>query len=320
MSQKYTANTGKDLIFSDELNFINIKSNRKIVKLDNPKFEYYEINNNYICGESDEIETFLTNNFLEKNELTKIELKKANKKTISPSSESSTSRKQEDSDSEELIPKMNRIKTEDSDSENSIFVDKKKATSSKSNQNVFIPKTLDVKDVPEEEIQNMEYFTFNNLKVKGKIIKVIDGETIEILLGIPFSDLLKSKHIYSKDTHSFIFIKKLCKLKGIKSANFNTQQGQACIYLLHKYFESLNNIVYVKMYDSDKIELFSDKGYKNLINTKLSKINISEFAENGIINIVSEEESEYLNNLPNMKEDEYFDKTFIDKYEIDKIE
>ena len=49
-------------------------------------------------------------------------------------------------------------------------------------------------------------------------------------------------------------------------------------------------------------------------------INISEFEENGIISIISEQESEYLNNLPNMKEYEYFDKTFIDKYEIDKIE
>jgi len=320
MSQKYTANTGKDLIFSDELNFINIKSNRKIVKLDNPKFEYYEINNNYICGESDEIETFLTNNFLEKNELTKIELKKSNKKTISPSSESSTSKKSDDSDSEELIPKMNRIKTEDSDSENSIFVDKKKAAPYKCNQNVFIPKTLDVKDIPDEEIKNMEYFTFNNLKVKGKIIEVIDGNTVKMLLGIPLSELLKNKHVYSKDINSFIFIKKLCKLKGIKSASFNTQQGQACIYLLDKYFNSLNNIVYVKIYESDEIELFSDKGYKNLINTKLSKINISEFEENGIISLISEEESEYLNNLPNMKADEYFDKTFIDKYEIDKIE
>nr|QBK84785.1 MAG: uncharacterized protein LCDPAC01_02660 [Pithovirus LCDPAC01] len=125
----------------------------------------------------------------------------------------------------------------------------------------------DISDVTDAEIKHLGDFDFKNIFTKARVIRVMDGDTIEIATLISMSELAKERKGHSVGmmirhprfflgygSHKFLF-KLTLRLYGIDTAEKNTRQGQVAKALLMEKLRRLNNFVWVHMI-SQKQEKF----------------------------------------------------------------
>lgn len=114
---------------------------------------------------------------------------------------------------------------------------------------------LQLEDV---DIDDMDVFRLYNLKTRGRIVKVIDGDTFDILLELNdqlLSEKVKMKRkqfhiVKTKDQFTFFSIFK-CRLYGIDAAEKNTEMGERIKIFMTKYFDE-NAFVDVECIGADK--------------------------------------------------------------------
>ena len=267
-------------------NPINVRTNRKITKIKD--YDVLEIEDIFVCGKKG---TKDLDEFLENNEISK------------PSKPVRGLIRQEGK-SELITSAMKKVYTLPSDNE-----EEENCELDTAGTTLFIPSSDDVEDVPENIIEKMCPFELTNLTGKAKIIRILDGDTIELLFFIKIKELLGlrekgrakgrglNKHrdlkvaALSKHTNAGFFATFSCRFSGIDAAEHDTIPGMLNSLLLEDYFNSLNNIIYIKIIKFDKYgrmlaNLYSDKNYNNLINTKLVGVEVDElpeiYKENGI--------------------------------------
>lgn len=301
----YKTLNGKVLIDTNPDEYVNVKTARKITDLHKKGFFYEEIDGNYVCGLREDLDEFY--------ELNK---KSGSKNTKSPAAHSNTvfkkanetfERTNRNTKSPERVPpkrgitKQKTLNTEDFSNIN-IERDVNFCDINTAGTSLFIPQTDDVEDVPNEIINKMCVFELNGLKGKAKVTEILDADTINILFFVKISELITEREkgrakgrgadkkketfvpVISKHLNAGFFTLFNCRLLGIDAAEHDTINGQLATLLLEDYFETLNDIIYVKVSDFDKYGrmmplIYSDKTYKNLINDKLLDLKIEELPE-----------------------------------------
>jgi hypothetical protein len=150
---------------------------------------------------------------------------------------------------------------------------------------LFTPKSFDPEDIPDEVIDNMCNFHLNGLTGKAKIRHIIDGDTYDLFMYIPLSNLsvtqkvIKYKKEYEvtpiltqNDDAGFFGLFR-CRSFGYDSAEKITERGQVAKQVFIQKLESLQppNVVYYKAGGYDKygrllVELFEDASMHISIN------------------------------------------------------
>jgi hypothetical protein len=150
--------------------------------------------------------------------------------------------------------------------------------------------SFDIEDIPLDVINNMCEFNFIDISGKGRIIEVIDGDTVKLLAGIDID--LMSKGRYVKDGRQtkaskvikyplittkdapYIFIILKARMNGIDAAEHNTHQGQYVKDEMTRLFTSMNNIVYFILRKPDKygrtlVDLYAEPEHITYLNHHL---------------------------------------------------
>ena len=186
---------------------------------------------------------------------------------------------------------------EDGEDEDNRTCDPKSAGSA-----LFIPKSDDVEDIPMEVAQNLCKFELSHLEGKSKVVRILDGDTIELLIYVRLSELSLEREkgralgkkenkkkalkiaILTSHQNAGFFSLFSCRWSGVDAAEHFTINGIINKLLIEDYFNYLNNIIYIKIDKFDKYgrmmaNLYSDNKYTDLINTKLIGVKIEEIPE-----------------------------------------
>lgn len=241
--------------------FINIDSKREIIRTNRNDFAFYVIrdpNRNpvvaYICGKPESIKKFFSENKIDKAELFNTTPEVA----VTASSTSA----------------ITSIASSDSSS---------------SKNSIFTPKSKNVRDLPAEVLKRLCPFNLNGLlgiSGEGRIISVIDGDTITMVLYLDLHGLSIGRQVTyerkkqimapalceNKDTGFFTAFR--CRLYGIDSAEKNTEEGQLAKKIMMDKYTSLHGYVFYKIRSFDKygralVDLYEDSSYTRYINDLL---------------------------------------------------
>lgn len=154
----------------------------------------------------------------------------------------------------------------------------------------FHLESSDIESVPLDVINNMCEFNFIDISGKGRIVEVIDGDTVRLLAGIDIDLMSKGRYvkdgrqskvpkilkyplITTKDApHIFIILK--ARLNGIDAAEHDTYQGQYVKDEMTRLFASLGNIVYFTLRKPDKygrtlVDLYAEPEHTTYLNYHL---------------------------------------------------
>lgn len=176
----------------------------------------------------------------------------------------------------------------------------------------------DVEQIPDSAINSMCNFSFDGVKTKARIINITDGDTIRILVYIKLNTLVEGKEVNvgrGKNRHvetkypiianvksDGFFITLNVRILGIDTAEKNTYHGQEVIKQITKKYESLNNIVWVKlskpgMYGSRTLaDVYEDSKYTKHINDFLFSIKYK--GQKTAMPYDGTKKSDYIKNLP----------------------
>ena len=150
---------------------------------------------------------------------------------------------------------------------------------------IFTPRSTDVATIPDSAIETLCDFHLEGLTGKGKMVRVIDGDTAEVLLYVPLHSLTRptkkgrgrghmqsAAYVYSEGKDAGFFAKYKCRLWGIDAAEHNTAQGVKATELMTAKYAETKNIVYYRLGKYDKygrllIQMYSDPEMKDSINT-----------------------------------------------------
>lgn len=143
--------------------------------------------------------------------------------------------------------------------------------------------TTDIESIPVDVLDTLCNFTLLGLRVKARVLDVIDGDTIDIAFFLPTTFLTQS-HLQGrgKDVRvvqaGLVFegdrgfvVRYRCRLNGIDAAEKETAQGQKATQLTREKYASLGNIIYVLTTGMDKygrllIEAYEDPQYQRGLN------------------------------------------------------
>lgn len=287
--------SGKKLKKSSESVYVNVKTNRDITNLNKPGFIYeiyeYEGTTHYLCSEDENTldEFYRINNRLSSSKK-KVEEEVKIVRGITKQKGLTDITKSFDIDIPygKVEENVKNTKKEDTVQEDAVCRLDNAGTI------VSLSNIKDVEDVPDEIISQVCPFNFNGVRGKCKVLRVIDGDTIEVFVGIPFSNLYEGKIMKGKKMHRMIsnnvtndvfFTKLSFRFIGLDTAEKNTIQGQFAKLIMEDYFEHLKNILYFEIEKPDKFSgrwdvlLYSDPGHKFLINDMLIDVRITEIIE-----------------------------------------
>lgn len=153
-----------------------------------------------------------------------------------------------------------------------------------------------INDIPKNVYQKLTKFSFNRLFVRGKVHKVIDGDTIDLFCIVPLS-MLTQKHLIKKrngltkkcnmlynsnidnnegETSLKILIKLRCRLFGIDTADNNKDKKKAGTEYLKSLLDKCENKIYTYFLGKgargrDLVEIFEDPNRQISINKKMLK-------------------------------------------------
>lgn len=154
----------------------------------------------------------------------------------------------------------------------------------------FYLQSNNIEDIPLDVINNMCEFNFIGIAGKGKIIEVIDGDTVKLLAGINMDLMSKGRQVKDgrqKKSHNIlkyplittkgaphIFIILKARLNGIDAAEHNTYQGQYVKQEMIKLFANIDNIVYFILRKPDKygrtlVDLYAESEHVTCLNYHL---------------------------------------------------
>jgi hypothetical protein len=187
---------------------------------------------------------------------------------------------------------------------------------------VFAPNIEDIEKVPESYLQNLCYFNLIGLQTKGKIVEIIDADTVDICFHLKLSFLYNprpnldepegkkqqislitsSKPTSPKIADSGLFIKMRARLANIDAAEHQSLQGILATQKMTQLFATTKNIVYIQCQEFDKygrilVDLYSDPNYKNYLNYYLIQ------NPDPVLGVLAEKysgktKSDYMKNLP----------------------
>ena len=129
-------------------------------------------------------------------------------------------------------------------------------------------KLNDVEQLCDDVLDQMCDFHFSSVTGKGKVVDVIDGDTIRLLFYASLSSMAMGRSVkvgrqsksrqetqFAIVTHpessGFFSIIKI-RLLGVDTAEKNTPQGVLAKKLMIEKYQSLNNIVYYELFEPDK--------------------------------------------------------------------
>ena len=270
-------------IKEDEEKWYNLSSGRKIGDTEANRKKYIMLDNFKITGTKEEIQQFIDTNKLDKNIVKQLQEamnnmkevkhrkpkvtsnkgseKPIEKKTSNKGSEKadvkktnnkSVEKKEKKSISKTALAKLEKEKKKDEDSKNLELASK------------WIPKTTNVRDIPEYVMDSLCDPDYRGLIVEARVARVIDGDTIYICFYLPSDFITRFRKLTIRGnpkrngvvfgTNKPFSILQLvdCRLSGIDAAEHDTEQGVSAINKLRDKFASLNDIIYVKFIKYEK--------------------------------------------------------------------
>lgn len=261
---------------SDSENYINVDTGRKITNLKKKGYVYKTINykNNiyFLCGETHKFEEFLENNNIDENG-NPVAILHAKSPPKAPNTT--------------IFSKITSLFKKEEEDEP--VCDPKTVGST-----LFIPNSENVEDIPSHVVDRMCPFELSGIEGKAKVVRLKDADTLELLIYVKITEMSREKSkgrsrekkvsLITNHHQAGFFSIFVCRMDGIDAAEHNTAQGQLATLLLENYFESLNNIVYIKVKGFDKYgrmlaDVYSDRTMENLINGKLINLNVTEMSE-----------------------------------------
>jgi endonuclease YncB( thermonuclease family) len=155
----------------------------------------------------------------------------------------------------------------------------------KSGKVLFTPNSVNPEDIPDEIIDKMCNFHLTGLSGKGKIRHIIDGDTYDLFMYVPLSNLSVSQKvikyrkeyevipILTQNDNAGFFGLFRCRAFGYDSAEKITERGQVAKKVLTDKLASLSppNVVWYRAGGFDKygrllVELFEDANRTKSIN------------------------------------------------------
>lgn len=268
----------KPLKDSSKGNYRNVQTNRIIKNTSNKDLIFFQYKDNYLTSPKENFQKFLEINKIPKSNIKILEDETPSSPRSKPRPISPVSKPKKKTFFESVTNFFSR-------SNNQTCEIGTAGTA------LFVPNTDDVEDIPDNVISSMCIFELANLEGKAKIVNIKDGDTVDLLFYVKLSDLAKERlkgrdkknrvPVVTQHTHTGFFSVFSCRFYGIDAAEHNTAQGQLNTILLEDYLLKLNKIVYIKIRKFDKYgrmmaDLYSDKEFKDLINTKLVGVNVPE--------------------------------------------
>lgn len=91
-----------------------------------------------------------------------------------------------------------------------------------------------------------DYLTFAGLQCRGKITKVIDGDTVDLLLEVP------NRRLLQRSASGSTWIKVRARLGGIDCYEKKTVQGKQATELMTTWYSEVKNVVWCSVGKPDK--------------------------------------------------------------------
>ncbi len=152
---------------------------------------------------------------------------------------------------------------------------------------------IDITLINDDILNQIEEFSFSRIRTKGKIIRIIDGDTIVVALILSKGDLdsffwkrenknsQAPKNITKKclsqcycNDQLHMLIKLRLRLYGIDTAEKNTKTGKIAIKFVTQKYKSLDSIVYLHLLGTDArgrtlANIYEDEKYTKCINSQI---------------------------------------------------
>lgn len=122
-----------------------------------------------------------------------------------------------------------------------------------SGKNKIVPlTTTDTSDLTDKQTAMLTSFSLAGLFLKGKVTKVIDGDTLEVVVFVPLTQLARQRDVgcailpTTEYDHVGFFSKVTIRCYGYDAAEKDTKAGQLAKLLLEEKLQSLNNTVWIQ--------------------------------------------------------------------------
>lgn len=148
---------------------------------------------------------------------------------------------------------------------------------------VFTSRATSVRDVPRSAKEHLCHFHVSGLQDEGEVERVIDGDTIELIIGVPLVGLTRQTPFgrghnkqmkapaYTTHVTADFWTLFSSRLNGVDAAEHDTLQGAIAAQLMRELFAKTQNFVYYRTGMMDKygrllVELYGDRELKTPLN------------------------------------------------------
>jgi endonuclease YncB( thermonuclease family) len=105
--------------------------------------------------------------------------------------------------------------------------------------------STDVEDLTQEQIDAVPRFTLAGLSTKARVMRTIDGDTLDLLFFVSLEQLLVLK--LQESTHGGFFTRWVTRISEYDAAETGTTKGKIAKTMMEKKIAELNNIVYIRV-------------------------------------------------------------------------
>ncbi len=139
---------------------------------------------------------------------------------------------------------------------------------------------LDTLDI--EELRNLPQFSFSRMWLNGRILNVVDGDTVDIAMSIPVSEMMHASGIQTcmvvGKGHPNIIISHRLRLYAIDTAEKNTVEGQLVKQFSIDVYNETNGKITVMLLGTgargrDLALIYPRKSKKSKTSTSVQSIN-----------------------------------------------
>lgn len=151
---------------------------------------------------------------------------------------------------------------------------------------VYYPQSMDIADVPVTELESLCEFTLTGLRVKAKVLHIVDGDTLDLAFFIPMSFLgaaqTQSRGTKARTVRTVLpfaqdqgfFARMRVRLAEIDTAEKDTNKGVIAKKLLEQRLSTVNSVVYAHFLKFEKYgrllaDVYEDEHYTMNIRTPL---------------------------------------------------
>lgn len=105
--------------------------------------------------------------------------------------------------------------------------------------------STDVEDLTPEQIDAVPKFTLAGLATKARVIRVIDGDTLDLLFFVSLEQLLVLK--LQESTRGGFFTRWVTRISEYDAAETSTTKGKIAKTMMEEKIANLNNIVHIRI-------------------------------------------------------------------------